>query len=113
MLRGQQSLVFQPRNDGNFMKRVLKLDGSVDIVVEIFDPKIDSATDGHYECRYTVTGLSKTLHGSSMGVDAIQAFYLALQLIGNRLYTIDEFKAKRLAWPFSVDVNDLGFPTAV
>jgi uncharacterized membrane protein len=47
------------------------------------------------------------------GVDAIQAFYLVLQLIGNRLYTIDEFKTGRLSWPFSVDVNDLGFPTAV
>ena len=95
------------------MNRILKLDGSVDVVVEIFYPEIDPETDSHYKCRYTVSGLSKTLHGSAMGVDAIQAFYLVLQLIGNRLYTIDEYKTGRLSWPFSVDVNDLGFPTAV
>jgi hypothetical protein len=95
------------------MRRVLKLDGYVDVVVELFYPEIDQKTDGHYECCYTITGLSKTLHGSAMGVDAIQALYLALQLIGNRLYTIIEFKTGRLSWPFSVDVNDLGFPTAV
>ena len=94
------------------MKRVLKLDRSIDVVVEIFDPELDVETDGHCKCQYTVTGLPKALRGEAMGVDPIQAIYLALQLIGNRLYTIEEFKAGRLAWSFSTDVRDLGFPTA-
>ena len=95
------------------MRRVLKLDGVVDVVVEIRDPEIDLESNGHYECHYSITGMPKMLHGSAMGVDEIQAFYLALQLVGNRLYSIAEFKSGRLSWPFSIDVNNLGFPTAV
>ncbi len=94
------------------MKRILKLDELNDISVEIFDPEILADTDGHYICRYIITGLDKNMNGYGMGVDSIQAFYLTLQLIGNRLYTTDEFKNSRLIWPYAIDKSDLGFPVA-
>ena len=95
------------------MERILKLDGITDVIVEISQPEVDKETDGHYKCRYTIHGLPKVLNGEAMGVDAIQAIHFALKLVGNRLYTLDEFRENRLTWPFSVDSQDLGFPTAV
>lgn len=92
------------------MKRVLRLDDATDVVVDVDYPKLDPDTDGHYVCNYTITGLPKLINGSSMGVDEIQALDIAMQLIGNRLYTRSEFKTGRLKWPFSPDALDIGFP---
>jgi hypothetical protein len=44
-----------------------------------------------------------------MGVDEMQALFLALQAIGNRLYTSAYFKAGKLTW---LGRRDLGFPVA-
>lgn len=92
------------------MKRILILDESSDVFVEILEPEIDPQTDGHYICHYKISGLDKNLNGYGIGVDSIQALYITLQLIGNRLYTTDEFKSGRLRWPYSLDQSDLGFP---
>jgi len=92
------------------MRRTLKLDQDKEVHVDLFEPELEP--DGDYICRYTVSGLSKPLSGDSMGIDAIQALHIALQLIGNRLYSMEEFKSKRLTWEGSVDSSDLGFPTS-
>lgn len=109
---GLAGVVFWPPDNGLYMKRILKLDELFEVSVEIFDPEIDPETYGHYICRYKINGLDNTLNGYAMGVDSIQAFYLTLQLIGNRLYTTNEFKNSRLRWPCSIDRFDLGFPVA-
>jgi len=92
------------------MRRTLKLDQDKEVHVDLFEPELEP--DEAYICRYTVSGLSKPLTGSGMGIDAIQALFITLQLIGNRLYSMEEFKNKRLTWEGSLDGSDLGFPTS-
>ena len=77
---------------GDFMRRVLKLDNEIDVYVDVYDPIEDPETDGDYICEYSITGLPKAMSGDGMGIDAIQAICITLCLIGNRLYSTEEFK---------------------
>ena len=92
------------------MRRTLKLDENKEVHVDLFEPVLEPDQD--YTCRYTVSGLAKPLSGSGMGIDAIQALFITLQLIGNRLYSMEEFKSGRLTWEGSINGRDLGFPTS-
>ena len=95
------------------MKRNLKLDNGSDVVVYIKEPVLDEATDGHYSCEFLISGLSRSVASVGMGVDAIDAIVNVLSLVGNRLYTSDEFKAGRLSWECSLADGDLGFPSTI
>ncbi|HEX3653754.1 MAG TPA: hypothetical protein VHU18_13125 [Rhizomicrobium sp.] len=99
-------------NKEPYIRRQLKLDKEQDVYVDIFCPIEEPGTDGHYSCAYCINGLSKTLASFGMGIDAVQALYITLQLIGNRLSSTEEFKSGRLTWVGSIDGKDLGFPTA-
>lgn len=89
-------------HDQVIAKRTLSLRGHPrgEIVVTLFRPEPDQ---NDYRCEFEIDGT----RGYSMGVDEMQALFLALQHIGTRLYTSAYFKAGKLMW---LDQRNLGFP---
>ncbi len=63
---------------------------------------------GRYECKFSIAGLSQPFVSRSVGIDSVQALWLALQMVGTRLYTSPEFEANLLSWN---GMRNLGFPT--
>ena len=61
--------------------------------------------EGDWECPYLISGLPNPITMRVAGVDAVQALYLALRMIGADL----RFRCKdiHLQW---LDMDDLGFP---
>lgn len=94
------------------MRRTLKLDGYKEVYVDVFQPEIDRETDNHYICRFNIDGLSSPVSSAGMGVDGVQAMRIAFELIGNILYSCQEFRDGRLTWSCATEHGDLGFPTA-
>jgi hypothetical protein len=77
------------------------------VVVRIGRPyPIDDGQN--YVCPFEIDGINATSLKKSMGVDSIQALWLALNLIGASLYASAEYKMGRLRW--FEDQDDLGFP---
>lgn len=93
------------------MRRILTLDDHTDVCVDIYEPYIDDETDGHYRCKFNISGLSKEVSSFGMGVDEIQAIHITMNLVGNILYSCSEFRDGRLTWGCSIEGSDLGFPT--
>ncbi|WP_165189859.1 DUF6968 family protein [Caulobacter soli] len=94
------------------MRRVLQLDEVDAVQVEIFSPVEDVGSFGDYLCRFKINGLGKNVEGYGAGIDSINALVGALIIIGNKLYTTEEYKSGRLSWSGSIDRGKLGFPTA-
>jgi hypothetical protein len=85
-------------------RRTLTLEGDPrgELIVTLFQPTRDQRD---IRCEFEIGGA----RGYAMGVDEMQALFLALQAIGNRLYTSAYFKAGKLTW---LGRRDLGFPVA-
>ena len=67
-------------------------------------------TAGDFECEYTIVGYDGEKKGRSIGVDGIQAIWLAMKKIGSELDVIEN----KLSTKFFIGVDgsnpDHGFP---
>lgn len=86
--------------------RTLDLVGSEKAVVNAVVER-PRRTGNHYECEFQIDGLSVPVRSRSAGEDSMQALMLALQYIGARLYTSDEYTSGQLSW---LGMRNLGFP---
>lgn len=92
-------------------KRTLSLEPSGDrspstAVVAFAKPvRVPNSTD--YVCYYQIEGLSCAGIRKAMGVDSIQALFLALTSAASILYTSEEHKA---GWLTYLDESNLGLP---
>jgi hypothetical protein len=78
--------------------RVLTLqngDGDVEIPIKIFAPEPEKVD---WSCRFEVGWPDGTLERSAMGIDAIQALLLAMQMIGAQIYASDHHASGNLSW---------------
>jgi hypothetical protein len=60
-----------------------------------------------YFCPFRIIGMGDEQIRYGVGVDALQAVWLTLQMIGARLYTSPEAKSGALSW---LGQSNLGFP---
>jgi hypothetical protein len=86
-------------------ERPLALDGVDSVMVVVGVPR--PHPEGDFYCPWRIRGLADGKVRSAYGIDAIQAMWLALHMIGAYLYTSDEGRARRLSW---LGEADLGFP---
>ena len=88
--------------------RELTLEDGKKVTVVIGQPrKFDEGDD--YYCPFQISGIDNGRISYAGGIDAIQAFELALKKIGTILYTSEEAKSGKLTWDAGVD-GYLGFP---
>lgn len=68
-----------------------------------------SLPDGHedYFCPFQIIGIGNEKVRYGVGVDAVQAVWLTLQMIGARLYASPEARSGALSW---LGQSNLGFP---
>jgi hypothetical protein len=81
-----------------FLRRMLTLrlpSGDQPVEVRIHSPR---QLDIDYECQVEIHWPGQIWRGSMIGVDECQAVFLALQLVGIRLYNSDHHNAGRLIW---------------
>lgn len=100
-------------DDGMNIKRKLDVlgGGSVNISIEI--PTVCDDGSGDYECWYNIEGLDNRNYSSfGVGIDAIQALILTMELVGNIVFSSEFYRAGSLSWVGGVAVGDLGLPTA-
>lgn len=92
------------------MTRTLKLrnDGAVrDVVVRIFWPV---AGDAAWNCQWEIDWPDQPRANSARGVDAVQALFNALTMIGAELYCSDAHQAGQLTW--DEEWRGYGFPVS-
>lgn len=87
-------------------QRELELEGGEKVIVVIGKPERLLGEDDFY-CPYQITGLGDAKVRYASGVDAVQALWLVLQMIGSDLYTSSEARDGKLTWN---DERVLGFP---
>jgi uncharacterized protein DUF6968 len=78
--------------------RILKLrqrDGDADIAVRIYAPRSDGVD---WTCAYEIDWPDRTRKGYAGGLDAVQALFHALQMIGIEIYTSEYHEAGVLSW---------------
>ena len=90
------------------VRRVLTLSPNKEVTVLVGLPQEFPEGTSFY-CPYQITGLAKEKLFYAGGVDAIQAFCLALEMIGVILYTSAEYKVGHLSWEAGRK-GELGFP---
>ncbi len=73
-----------------------------EIVVRLMAPVLDGRD---YRCDFQIVGLGEKDVGYAMGADGIQALFLALKMIGTRLYTSAEGKAGLILLDGSPDLD--------
>ena len=91
-------------------KRVLTLRneaGERAVPIRIYAPEEENG--GHWVCRYEIEWPDHTVKRFGVGIDAVQALVLALQIIGAELYTSPAHEAGRLSW---AEGSGYGFPLA-
>jgi hypothetical protein len=77
----------------------------IDVFVRIFMPE---AENGAVRCAYDIDWPNGKKSGATVGVDSIQAIFLALKMIGIDVYTSDYHRQGQLAW-FEAN-QGYGFP---
>jgi hypothetical protein len=80
------------------MTRILKLqkDGVVcEVPVRIFWPVAGEAA---WDCRWEIDWPEQPRSNSGRGIDAVQALFNALTMVGAELYCSDAHKAGQLTW---------------
>lgn len=89
-------------------ERVLELRDGGEVRVRIGKPKpFPDDPNLNFYCPYQIVWVRSDGVRYAGGVDAIQAFSLALRMIGADLYTSEEYKTERLTW---LGQRNLGFP---
>lgn len=68
---------------------------AIAIPVRVFTPALE---DGSWWCRFTIGWPDGELARAAGGVDPIQAFDLALRMIGTNLYCSELHETGRLMW---------------
>lgn len=91
-------------------RRSLRLGTDREVIVEIGRPYPWEYGNGDFKCEYEISGLGNGKASYAIGVDGIQALYLALQSIGTDLYTSEESNRGDLRWEGGMIAGDLGFP---
>ena len=77
----------------------------IDISVRIFLPEADN---GSWRCGYEIDWPDGKRSSAAVGIDSVQALFLALQKIGIEIYTSDYHQQGQLIW-FEAD-QGYGFP---
>ena len=91
-------------------ERALILDSDTRIVARIGLPYTPADFPNESWCPWQIEGLGRDRVRRVVGVDSIQALWLAFQVVGTELYACDEYRSGRLA-AFPGEANgDLGFP---
>lgn len=90
-------------------QRSITLSGQDEVIVTIGTPHIPAGYPDEYWCVYRIEGLSKPRTSYAIGVDSMQALYLALMNIATDLYMSAEGREGQLSW---LGGADLGFPVA-
>jgi hypothetical protein len=67
----------------------------VEILIRIYAPKQD---DIDWSCRYEIDWPDGPRSHAAIGIDAVQALYLAMQMIGIELYTSGYHETGNLSW---------------
>lgn len=81
--------------------------GDRTISVSIGQPFVPPDFDGNWCCPYRIEGLGGGAIRYAGGVDAVQALWMALLMIGTDLYTSAPGIAGRISW---LGMRNLGFP---
>ena len=84
--------------------RKYELNRTLEVLIVIEKAKPDQ---NDYRCNYHISGFAQPINGYAMGIDEVQALYLAMQKISIILYSSDEYKEKQLTW---LGTFDLGLP---
>jgi hypothetical protein len=87
--------------------KVTNGEGASDVTVRLHAPEA-ARTD--WVCRYEIGWPEGPIERYGMGIDAVQALLIALQMIGAELYTSDHHNAGRLQW--LAPGGGYGFPVA-
>ena len=61
-------------------------------------------------CPYQIEGLGDDKVRRTIGIDHFQSIWLAMQLIGSRLYNSEEHRSGRLRFAADSEYPDLGLP---
>jgi hypothetical protein len=78
--------------------RVLTLQDAerdIEIPIKIFAPQREEAG---WSCRFEIGWPDGTLERAAKGIDGVQAFFLALQMIGAQIYASDHHASGNLSW---------------
>jgi hypothetical protein len=98
-------------SDDELLCRSYRIDDGNDeeLIVSIKRPV--RLPQGHYACRYEITGRGQNRQHEIQGADAIDALLNALSLIGSWLKGINETEFHGLMRWGGADPGDIGFPT--
>jgi hypothetical protein len=78
--------------------RILTLqhaNGTIEIPIKIFAPEPEKVD---WSCRFEIGWPDGTLERFAIGIDAVQAFLFALQMIGAQIYASDHHASGNLSW---------------
>lgn len=96
----------------NTLTRVLnKADGG-QIKIHVGVPVQDAAGGGDWACLYRIEGLGHGDLRTSMGIDPIQAIFLAMIYVSTSLYCSAEYKRGEITWDGGMFDGDLGLPVS-
>jgi hypothetical protein len=92
-------------------ERRLFLDGIESVRVLIGQPLLAHTPHLESACPWRIEGMGSGKIRYAVGIDQVQAVWLAMQSIGGDLYASEEYRAGRLkAFANDNDHGDLGFP---
>jgi hypothetical protein len=92
-------------------ERVLILDSDTDVIARIGLPYTPAEFPNESWCPWQIEGLGSGAVRRTIGIDSVQALWLAFHAIGSQLHACDEYRSGRLvAFPGQA-LGDLGFPS--
>lgn len=91
-------------------KRSFTCDGK-SLSIGISVPNLD--TNGDYICTYEIITTGSTITRKAAGIDAIQAFIMALMQSGSLLYSGRLVDPAKTFWLSSEDMGYLGLPVPI
>ncbi|WP_173910931.1 hypothetical protein [Acinetobacter sp. Marseille-Q1618] len=83
-------------------KRTYELDGQFDLEIIIFKAKPDQ---DDYRAEFQIIGFANVIESYAMGIDEVQALFLAFQKVATILYCSKEYEDKRLTWLGTYDLD--------
>ena len=91
-------------------ERVLVLDSDTEVIARIGLPFTPAEFPNESWCPWQIQGLGSDIVRRTIGIDSVQALWLAFQSVGCQLYASEEYRSGRLV-AFPGEGGDLGFPT--
>ena len=92
-------------------ERVLILDADVQVVARIGLPYTPAEFPNESWCPWQIEGVGSGVVRRAIGIDSVQALWLAFHAIGCQLYACEEYRSGRLVAFRGKELGDLGFPT--